>query len=392
MTDTPQTPEDEDETSLLDLLQIILDNLRLLVLLPLAIGLTTLGISFIMKPTFTAEVTFLPPQQQGMAAGMLASLGGLGGLGSLAGAAAGIKNPADQFVAFLQSRSLQDALIDKYQLMDRYEVDYRKDMYELMEKKYISISAGKKDGIIKVEVDDKDPQFAADLANAHVTELGILLDRLAVTDAQQRRQFFEKQLALTKEELIKAEQALRKIGISADILKANPASAVATVAALQAQLTAQQVKIGNMRGYLAETSQEFKQALKELASIRTQLEKAEQFDAKSGNTDAYINRYRDFKYQETLFELYAKQFELARADEAREGANIQVVDTAVAPDKKSKPKRSIMAIVATLLSGLILLIYVFVKRASSQALQNPETYSKVQSLRQAWRKAVGRQA
>ena len=108
-----------DEISLLDLLQVVADNLRLLVLGPLAAGLIALAISFAIPPTFTATIKFMPPQQQqGAAAAMLAGLGALGGLASATGA---IKNPTDQYVSFLKSRSVQDALVDRFKLIDRYE-------------------------------------------------------------------------------------------------------------------------------------------------------------------------------------------------------------------------------------------------------------------------------
>ena len=387
MTDTvPQLPED-DEINLLDLLQTIVDNLRLLVLGPLAVGLAALGISFAIKPTFTAEMSFLPPQQQqGMAASMLASLGALGGI---AGAAAGLKNPADQYVAFLQSNSIENALIDRFRLMERYEKEFKQDARKTLESK-VKISAGK-DGIIKVEVGDEDPQFAADLANAHVDELRKLMGRLAVTEAQQRRQFFEKQLEQTKNKLTQAELALRETGVNAAVLKANPASAVAAVAALQAQVTAQEVRVGAMRGYLAETAPEFKQALTELANLRAQLAKQSQQDKADGAGQGdYVSAYREFKYQETLFELFAKQFEVAKADEAREGATIQVVDVAQPPERKSKPKKALIAILATLASGFALLLYVFIRQALRNSAQDQETATKLQALRQSWRKALGR--
>lgn len=371
-----------EEFSGFDNLQLIVDNLRILIIAPLVFGLIVLGIAFIMKPKFVAEVTLLPPQKQGMGAGLLANLGGsLGGLGGLAGAAAGIKNPADQYVAFLQSRSIQDALIDRFDLLDRYEQDYRNDLYELMEKKYITVTAGKKDGIIRVQVEDQDPEFAAKLANAHVDELSKLLDRLAITEAQERRQFFEKQLESTNKALIKAEKELKKIGVSSDLLKTNPLSAVSNVATLDAQLTAQQVKISNMRGYLSENSAEFKQALKELTSIKSQMEQLGQIKGSNAKDDDYITRYRDFKYQETLFELYAKQLELARADELRDGSVIQVIDTAVAPDKKSKPRRGIMAIIATLLYGVCLLIFIFMRREYLKKMDDAKFFERMQSLK-----------
>src|SRR5574343_22665 len=252
MPDTPQTtaPESDDEISLLDLLQTIVDNLRLLVLGPLAVGVLALGICFVIPPTYTAKTQFLPPQQQqSAAASMLASLGSLGGL---AGAAAGLKNPADQYIAYMKSNAVKDALIDRFKLMERYDAKLREDARKALDEK-ARIASGK-DGLISVEFDDKDPKFAAELANAYVEELRNVLGRLAVTEAQQRRLFFEKQLLKAKENLTASEQALKATGISDSVLKSNPATAVAGIAALKAQITAQEVKVGAMRGYLADTA------------------------------------------------------------------------------------------------------------------------------------------
>jgi uncharacterized protein involved in exopolysaccharide biosynthesis len=385
---------DDDEISLLDLLQTVAEHLRLLILGPLLVGLTALGVSFLVTPTFTAKTSFLPPQQQNsMAASMLNSLGALGGL---AGAAAGIKNPADQYVSFMKSTTLQDALIDKFDLMNRYEAEYRTNARKALEDN--SRIASGKDGIITVEVDDTDPQLAADMANAYVTQLETLMSRLAVTEAQQRRQFFESQLETTKQKLTEAEIALSQTGVSSDVLKSAPATAIAGVAELQAQVTAQEVRLGAMRGYLAETAPEFKQALTALASLRAQLAKQSQGVRPStpradgspgGARDDYIARYRDFKYQETLFELFARQFEMAKLDESREGATIQVIDAATAPELKSKPKKALIAVLATLATGFLLLLWVFVRQALKNAAQDGESAQKLAGIRAALRRAVG---
>ncbi len=391
MTETANPPLDlqEDEISLLDLLQTIVDNLRLLVLGPLAAGLLALGISFAVPPTFTATVKFLPPQQQqSAAASMLASLGGLGGL---AGAAAGLKNPADQYLAFMKSNSVQDTLIERFKLQDRYETKYKADTRK--ELASLTRATSGKDGLITVEVDDKDPQFAADLANAHVEELQKLLAKLAVTEAQQRRAFFEKQLTQVKDKMIAAEQALKGTGINSSVLKSNPTSAVAAVAALQAQVTAQEVKVGAMRGYLAETAPDFKQAMTELANLRAQLGKQDKDSTGTGAGQGdYIAKYRDFKYHETLFELFAKQFELAKVDEAREGAVIQVLDAAQPPERKSKPKKGLIAVIATLAAGFALLLFVFIRQALRNAGQDPEAAQKLTALKTSWHKALGQSA
>lgn len=390
--DTPLSAgaDADDDISLLDLLHTVVDNLRLLVLGPLAVGLLALGISFLVTPTFTATTKFLPPQQQqSAAAAMLQSLGALGGL---AGAATGLKNPNDQYVAFLQSRSLQDTLIKRFNLMERYEADFLEEARKKLSKN-TTISSGK-DGLITVSVDDHDPAFAAELANAHVQELTGLLGRLAVTEAQQRRVFFEKQLAESKDKLTQAEQALQASGVNVSALKANPEAAVTGLANLQASITAQEVKVATMRSYLTEAAPDFQQALAQLSALRAQLRKAESSQPRSGNTDEadYVAKFRDFKYHETLFELFAKQYELARVDESREGAVIQVVDVALPPEKKSKPKKAMIAVLATLASGFALLMVVFVRQALRNAAQDAESANKLQHLRAAWARALGRQA
>ncbi len=378
-------PED-DEISLLDLLQVVATHLRLLIVGPLAAGLLALGISFAVAPTFTASTKFMPPQQQQSgAAAMLSSLGALGGL---AGAATGIKNPADQYVAFMKSRSVQDAMVDRFKLIDRYESKFREDARKTLETS--SVIASGKDGLITVDVDDKDPLMAAQLANAYVEELGHLLNRLAVTDAQQRRLFFEKQLANAKDNLVKSEQALKASGVNSSALKASPVAAVEGLAKLKAGITAQEVKLASMRGYLAESAPDFKQAQTELAAMRTQMARAEREEptsagAKGADSD-YIARYREFKYHETLFELFAKQYEMARVDESREGAVIQVVDTAQPPEKKSKPKKAMIAIMTTLATGFALLLFVFIRQAWRNASAHPETAAKLAALRASVRR------
>jgi tyrosine-protein kinase Etk/Wzc len=380
----------DDEISLLDLLQTIVDNLRLLVLGPLAVGIAALGGSYLIPPTYTAKTQFLPPQQQqSAAAGMLANLGSLGGL---AGAVGGIKNPADQYLAYMKSVTLQDSLIERLKLLERYEAKTKTHARLALTGSVRAVSG--KDGLISLEVDDKDPKFAAELANAHVDELGKLLGKLATTEAQQRRLFFEKQLNQAKDKLIESEIALKATGVSGSVLKSNPASAVATVASLQAAVTAQEVKVGAMRGYLAESAPDFKQAMNELVNLKTQLGKQEKDTPSTGfkvvAEGDYITKYREFKYHETLFELFSKQFELAKVDEAREGAVIQILDAAQPPERKSKPQKALIAIIATLVAGFALLLFVFIRQGLRNASQNSESANKLASIQASWHRALGK--
>ena len=376
-----------DKISLLDLLQVVADNLRLLVVGPLLVGLVALAIAFQITPTFTASTKFVPPQQQQSAA--VAMLQGLGALGSLAGAASGLKNPADQYVAFLKSRSVQDVLIERFKLMQRYDKKYREDTR--LELSANTLVGTGKDGLISIDVGDTDPQFAAQLANAYVEELGLLLNRIALTEAQQRRVFFEKQLAATKDNLVKAEQALKTSGVNSSALKASPQAAVEGLAKLQAVVSAQEIKLASMRGYLAESSPAFKQAQIEMSAMRGQLARAEkETPAAAGDSSDYIAKFRDFKYHETLLDLFAKQYEMARVDESREGAIIQVVDLALPPERKSKPKKAQIAMLATLVTALVLLLFVFVRQATRNARQNPALAGKMDKLGSALNHAIGK--
>lgn len=367
--------ETEDEISLLDLAITIKENIKLLVLAPLVAGVVALGGSFLIAPTFTASTSFLQPQQQqGAAAAMLQGLGALGGL---AGAASGLKNPADQYVAFIKSRSVQDALVKRFDLQKRYETELHEDALRALEGA-ARVSAGK-DGLIKVEVDDKEPAFAAQLANAHVEELSKLLDRLAVTEAQQRRVFYEQQLEQTKAKLAVAQSALQRSGINEGALRAEPKMAAEAYAGLKAAVTAAQVKLQSMRTYLTDQSPEFKLAQSELGALQAQLSKAESANNAAASDD-YIVKYRDFKYQESLFEMFAKQFELAKLDEARDGALIQVVDVAQPPERKSKPKKAMIAVLTTVATGFLLLLFVFIRQAWRNGLQDEATAQKLKRL------------
>lgn len=382
-----QNSNNDDEISLLDLLQVIVENLRILILAPLGVGILALGISFFIPPSFTANTAFLPQQQASAAASMLQSLGAIGGI---ACAAAEIKDLADQYVAFLQSRAVQDALIKRFDLQERYQQDFQESTRKTLAG--MSKISARKDGLITIAVEEEDPQIAADIANAYVDELSQLLSRLAVTEAQRRRVFFEKQLQQTKAKLVAAQQTLAASGVSVAALNISPDVALEGPARLRAEVTAQEVKLASMRSYLTENAPAFKQAMSALTALKKQLSLAEkvQNPSERSQDNDYINNYREYKYQETLFELFTKQFELAKIDEGRESPVIQVVDVAQVPELKSKPKKALIAVMATLLTGFMLLFFVFARSTWRNGQSDPATAEKIALIRQAWNRALGR--
>ena len=346
-----QSVDYEDDTvSLLDLALPLVEHWKLWILGSLAIGLAALGIAFLMTSTFTARTTFLPPQQQ--QSGLASALASLGGLAGLAGAAGGIKSPADQYVALMQSVSATDRLIQQFDLMQVYEAKYRFEARKALEQN-TRIAIGKKDGLISIEVDDKSPQRAAEMANAYVEELRRLTSELAVSEAQQRRMFFEKELKEARDQLAKAQQALEASGFNVGALRAEPRAAAETYARIKAEITAAEVRAQVLRRSLADTAPEVQKQMAEISALRAQLARLEQAADANAGPD-YLSKYREFKYRETLFELFARQYEVARVDESREGALIQVVDPATPPEYKSKPKRALIAVAATMLSLLLI--------------------------------------
>jgi len=317
----------------------------------IVVGLLAVAASFTVSPVYTARTSFIPPQQQGSAAAALASLGALS---SMIGTSLPGKSSADQYVALLQSTTIADRLIDEFKLMQVYKSEYRAQARKKLADR-VHVSLGRKDGLITVEVDDEDPVRAAALANRHIDELRQLSGRLALTEAQQRRAFFDTQLKQTKDRLIRAQLALQASGFGAGALRTEPKAAAEEYARLKALTTAAEARLEATRRSLSESTPEVQQQVSALGALRAQLARTES-SARSadgdGNSD-YVGAYREFKYQESLFEMFARQYELARVDESREGTLIQVLDPAQPPELKSRPKRSVWGL-AGVLAGLLI--------------------------------------
>ncbi len=382
---TPHDPageasDEEASVSLIDILLVLLEHKRLLTLVPLGFGVIVLGISFLLKPVFTANAQMMPPQQQ-QGGAVAALLGAAGGMAGALGSVAGLKNPNDQWIALLKSRPIADGIISEFKLREVYDSDYQFQA-RLALGANTRITSGK-DSLITIEVDDEVPERAAKIASSYITRLQDLTKTLAVTEASQRRLFFERQLTDAKDKLVRAEIALKDSGVGKDVLKINPAAAVGRVAQVQAMIAALEVRLSVMRGAMTEANPEFRQTTAELQSMREQLKGLERDDSPdpSGKNNDYIAKYREFKYFETLMELFARQYEMARSDEASNGAILQVVAAAEVPEYKSRPKRGLMAISATVLAFIACLLWVLARRSLNRLAETPEGAEKLAAVR-----------
>ncbi|MEP7102507.1 MAG: Wzz/FepE/Etk N-terminal domain-containing protein [Burkholderiales bacterium] len=382
---------------LTELLTWIGEGKRLIAIVTVIAAVAAAGIALLLPKTYTARATMLAPgsQQQSSSAAALAALGSLGGI--VGGAA---KSPDELYVALLKSDSVQRALADRFDLKTRYDVKNYESLRKAMPN-YIRVSSDKKSGLISVDVDDKEPKFAADLANAHAGEITKVLGRLAVSEAQLRRVFFAKQLDETKENLIKAEQNLRNVQEKSGVivLDKQAEALIAGAAQLRAMIAEREVQLKVLRTSATGQNPDVIRLNSELAAMRTELARME---SRQGGGDGsavdipvgrlpeagieYVRARRELKLQETLLETMIRQFEAAKLDEAKEGPALQVVDVALPPDRKSKPSGMLITLAATALALLLSTAFVVMRRYGAWSREHfPEDAAARAALARAWR-------
>jgi tyrosine-protein kinase Etk/Wzc len=317
---------------------------------------------FAMPPVYTAKTSFFPPAQSpNAAAGLFNQLNALGGLGG-AGAA---KTQAEQYVAMLKSRSVADALAERFDLARVYGLKLPEDVRRMLAKR-TNVYLSSRSELIEVSVDDRDPSRAAQIASFYVESLTRLLGRVAVTDAKQRRIFLEKQVGETRTELDRAEKALRSAGVSPSAAQLEPNAAVGMVAQMNANIVAQEIKLAALRSVAGESNPSTLAAMSELGALKRRLSEM-QAGAKPTQDDQYIGLYRDYKYNGALLESLAAQLASARIDEARDGSSLQIVDFAVVPEKKSKPSTaSVLGAGLAFGIGLTLLASLITRRSRGE--------------------------
>lgn len=387
--------EQSDEIHLLDILIALARQKKILFIVPLITGALAIAAAFLIKPTFSSTAILLPPQQQ--SSGVAAMLGQLGGLASAAGSITGLKNPNDLYVAMLQSRTIADKLISRFDLKNHFTAETDDEARIKLDD--IVTVINNKAGTISVVVEDGDPKFAAELANAYVSELSSLTKTMAITDAAQRRLFFEKQLVTVKDDLANAEIALRQTQEKTGMLEleGQVKGIISNVAQLEGTIAAKEVQLNAMRSFATNNNPDVQRLQSEIQGYRAQLGKL-----KTGKTNQngdlmvptgkipeigveYIRSLRNVKYQETIFELLAKQYELARFDEAKDSSNIQILDAAVIAQKKSKPRKLIIILLGFFGGGVLAVILALMRDAYQKSTRDEDSKYRWALLENAWK-------
>jgi tyrosine-protein kinase Etk/Wzc len=391
--------ESDDKIDLLDILLLFAENRRRILgttLLGLVIGI---ALAIWLRPTFTAIAVILPPQQQNSSASsaLMGQLGSLAGLGAVSGLE--MKNPADMYVGLLESRTIADGLIKEFQLEHVYHTKNLMDTRAVLKRQAI-ITAGK-DGLIRIAVSDHDPNRASDLANGYVSGLYSMNSHLAITEAAQRRVFFEQQLTQERSALDDAETAFRNTQEKTGMieLSGQAESIIRTIAELTAEIADREVQLQAMKSFATDQNPDLVRAQQGIDGLRNQLaqleatqskEQSEKFEVPAGKMPEaaleYSEKFRDLKFHETLYELLAKQYESARIDEAKSAPLIQVVDKAVPPERKSGPHRTLILLGGIVAGFLLGVFWSMAIRAAYRMRSSPEKVVKLDRLRLALRK------
>ncbi len=353
----------QDDIRLSDLMAVLGRHKKLVLGTSAALGTLALVVSLVMAPIFASVATIMPPQSQSPSTTAL--LGQLGSLATIAGGVASLKNPNDLYVGILQSRTIADRLIERFQLKEKYATptldETRKSLRDA-----VTITS-EKNGLIVIQAEDADPAFAANLANAFVEELAATTKSLTITEASQRRLFFQSQLESANQQLIQAEIELRKTQETTGVvqLDGQVQGMLASIGQAQGEIAAKEVQINALKTYATASHPDVIRAQEELRALRRQLGVLQkQSQASEGSAHIpiqqipkvgaeYVRKLREVKYAETLFDMLAKQFELAKIDEAKDVSFIQQLDKAVPAERNSKPRRVVLTLAGALL-GLML--------------------------------------
>ena len=389
-----QSARENDDLSLLDLLIVLAEGKRIIFAVTAGFAILAVIVSLIMPKSYTATITLLPPQENNSMGGAFSSQ--MNGMAALLTSSLGLKNNNDTYVALLKSETVEDGMVQHFGLMQQYHSKFLSDARKVFES-HATVEGSGKDGMIHISIVDKDPNRAAELTNGYVEQFRLLSERIAITEASQRRLFFQKELEKAKDELANAEEAMKQTEATTGVMQVDLQARALTESAtnLRAQITAKKVQIQGMETYATGENSQLVQAENELASLRAQLAKVGGSEDSPGSELVipkgkvpeaaleYIRKARDVKYYETIFDILARQFEAAKLDEAKEGALIRVVAPALPPDRRSSPKRAIIVIVATFVGFFFGVLFALLRGAMQHVKQDPETNIKIEHLRRA---------
>lgn len=387
----------ESDINLIDLL-IGLGQEKMILLVATFVAATAgLIVSLVTPATYVARASIMPSQQTSGGGGLasLGGLAGLAGLGGLSSIAGSMKSSDEMYIALMRSQSVQTALIEQLKLRDRYGAKNIEESRMFLSEKVIILS-DKKSGLILIDAQDRDAEFAAVLANAQVKELNVILSRLAVTEAQQRRAYYEQQIIKTQAKIPQLEQEFKEAQKSSGV---EVASLLSEVGTLPGQIAAKELQLQVLTRFATMQNPELKRLAGEIYALRSQMAKYElsksesnahnksgqsPLDGQASHVQKATQAYNTLKIQEALLDGFVKQLEVAKVDEAKEGPAVQIVDEARAPEMRAKPERKKLVIAYTVTGFVIALVLASIKAFLRHVQSTEEGRTRFRRLKNAW--------
>ncbi len=403
---------DNDEVHLLDYLIVLVKYSRVIISISIAMLFLTYFYLFFSPNTYTAETRILPPQQNmTLSAQMLDNLSGgvptpgkgvsLGGGGGLGAALMGMKSPGLLYANMLKGATVLDRIYERFPL--------KKDFATKEDQRHAILGRAKiiaaPEGIINIEVTDKDPKRAAAMANAFVEELNKLLQDMALQEAKDRLVFLENERNKINIKLVKAEDALRKFSEQKGVLQIDAQTKVMLeyIATLRASIDAKEVQIQVIRQHATPLNYDVINLEAELKSLKEKLHDAENKWDKAcvgdvclpttkmpGLSIEFMRLYRDAKFQEGLYQNFIKMVEIARMDISRNVAVVQVIDRAKVPEKRAN-RRLVPAIIAAATALFITVFVVFIWEFAQGIKEDADEAQRLSVLNgylQPWRETL----
>mgnify|MGYP003519442664 FL=1 len=363
-----------------DLLSVVSRRRGLVATIIVASLLGAFAVSALLLPKAYESTATLLPQLDSKEGGSLAALLATTGAGGMAqnlgmGLPSMPATPTDVFVAILKSRVMADEAIAKFGLMAVYHERTMHDTrVELAERVRVTVS---KEKVIKVTVEDADPQRAADIAAFFVSSLDRLNRTLNVSKASYNRAFIERRLAETQTGLVKTEEALRDFqrNNKAVAVEAQSKAMIEAAAMIQGQITGYEVQLQVMSAYLSPDNPDLSRVRSSIEELKKQLALLEFGKGAKGASPGdrlhpamvavpdlalqYGRLFRELKVQETLYALLTSQYEQAKITEARDTPTVQVLDPPIPADKQIKPRVVFNTAVAGLLGACLAIILAY---------------------------------
>ncbi|WP_226377601.1 GumC family protein [Citrifermentans bremense] len=371
---------EEQEINLLELVHVLVKR-KMLIFKICTVGIVASVVYSLNLPNiYSATAKILPPQKEA-GGGLSALLGQAGGLAGIA--TGGLGGGSDLYLGILKSRSVADAVIHRLDLTRIYQADNMEAARRSLDGA-IKVQAGK-DGIISITAENKDPNLSAQLANAFVDELGKTTIRLNLSKAGTERIFLEKRLELVKKDLVKAENEVKYFSQRNRIVQVDSQAkaSIEAIARLKADLASKEMQLAVLSSRQTEHSPDVKAIQNGIRSLKTELsvlsgkggvgEGIPSIGNMPGVGLEYSRKLRELKTQEAIFEQLTKQYEIAKLTEAKDSSSFQILDEAVIPVNKSKPKRSIIVILSTVAAFFVSIFTVFVQEYLSRIPDSDRT-------------------